>query len=71
MRWINGLSSAEVNRRNQTWHKWYAWYPVKVGETKDGHMIYACFEVVWRRQLEYDGTWEYGKIEEEPYREPK
>jgi hypothetical protein len=71
MRWTDGLSADEIRRREKVWHKWYAWFPVVVGETSDGHMIYAWFEVVWRHRVEYTGKLEYSKIENEPYREPK
>lgn len=32
------------------WHKWFAWYPIIIGETKDNHNI-----VVWLQYIERKG----------------
>lgn len=39
-----GKKAREAAARRQTWHRWFAWHPVTVGE-------YDCrlFEYVWRR----------------------
>lgn len=31
MKWINGETIESQNRRLAKWHKWFAWYPVKIG----------------------------------------
>lgn len=37
------------------WHKWFAWHPVKIGETPDGDAKY-----VWREYIMRCGTLKYG-----------
>jgi len=38
------------------WHKWWAWYPVKIA-CAEGFAAITFFEEVWRREV--DGRWEY------------
>jgi hypothetical protein len=63
MKWINGLTFQEKIRRKSLWHEWYAWFPVRVGVTKDGHGIYAWLETVMRKGTYhcwgYDCHWTY------------
>jgi len=47
MKWIDGLTEKEKDRiysenyyerdrRRHMWRKWFAWFPVEIGETDDG-----------------------------------
>lgn len=55
MKWIDGLTSDEKDRRKQNWHRCYAWFPTCIGETPDHHKIY-----VWLVPLERRGTLHIG-----------
>lgn len=58
MRWNSGNKIAAYERR-QKWHRWFALWPVNVG---DGH--YAWLELVERRVeyvSAYDGTYAFPK----------
>jgi hypothetical protein len=52
MIWKNGLTKNEKYRlktiKTQTWHKWFAWYPVVIW-IKEGHQIKAWLQYLERR----------------------
>ena len=76
MKYVDGLTRAtkrelklkKISERKE-WHKWFAWYPVEVDETKDGHKIKIWMQYVNRRAL-YDESpswpyflgWQYSEI---------
>lgn len=46
-----------LKEKQRTWHRWFAWYPVRLMDTGE----YAWFETVWR-VADYDGSdpfWSY------------
>jgi hypothetical protein len=53
MRWISDYTIREKHKRKkkqlETWHKWFAWYPVVVGITKDNRKIKIWWEYVERK----------------------
>jgi hypothetical protein len=68
MKWIDGLTWSEKQRRKKIWHRWFAWYPIRIGETEDGHKIKIWLQYIWRkgyhsRSWEYSfWTWEYAEV---------
>jgi len=69
MRWINGETFKHKKDRLSEWHIWFAWYPVTVGFTDNGHWIKIWRENILRKgsylDCELGGwwTWEYKEIE--------
>lgn len=61
MKWISGFSDDEKVRRKKEWHRWFAWFPVIIGHTKDGRQIKAWLRYVKRRGTHYfySGHWKY------------
>jgi hypothetical protein len=69
MKWINGLTSDAKwkikKNRLENWHKWFAWYPVTIEITEDGHKVKVWWEKLWRIGTFHPGcdygywTWEY------------
>jgi hypothetical protein len=55
MKWINGLTDTEWVRRREFWHRWFAWYPVVVSKTTDGHKIKVWWEYVERKGKRFVG----------------
>jgi hypothetical protein len=39
MRWINGYTYEEKIKRGESWHRWFAWFPVVVEITADKREI--------------------------------
>jgi len=57
MRWIDGLTDNEKERlfnerikRKEAWHRWFAWYPVTVGE-QGKHKIKVWLSFVERKGI--------------------
>jgi len=57
MKWIDGLTDQEKQRRRSEklakrgeWQRWFAWYPVTVGEVKK-HKIKVWLDYVERRGI--------------------
>ena len=48
MRWVNGLTWEAYCEQRQNWHRWFAWFPVVVRITDDGHNVRAWMEYVER-----------------------
>jgi len=80
MKWVNGLNEKEKgriysekydkrDRRRHMWTKWFAWFPVVVGETDDGlRKIKVWLQYVERRiEFKYacgiGEVWRYREIE--------
>ena len=62
MKWVNGLTDKEIHRRREQWHRWFAWFPVIVEITEDGHKVKIWLETVERRGRfipGYNGGWLY------------
>lgn len=64
MKWIDGLNYEEKKKQDRTkyvekllektkWHKWFAWYPVVIGETKNKHLIKVWLQYVYRRGVSH------------------
>lgn len=75
MKWVNGLTWEERNRRRDEkeakltqWRRWFAWYPVIVGETPDRkRTIKVWWQYVMRSgYLDFDGgwLWDYEEIKD-------
>jgi len=72
MRWINGLTWDEKDKRRKNrreqWHSWFAWFPVIVGLTNDGRKIKMWLTYIERKgehivsQAEDWWSWEYREI---------
>jgi len=64
MKWVNGLTLEAKIELKQTWHVWFAWYPVVV-DVVDGHSVKVWLEeverkgaiIAWADRLEFQ--WEY------------
>jgi hypothetical protein len=54
MKWINGLDKDEKISRKQEWHRWFAWFPVTVDLTNDGHKI-----KIWLGYVERKGVYNH------------
>lgn len=52
-------------REGQKWHKYFAWFPVKLQNSNDEVTQYALFEYVERRldSALFDYHWIYRKLE--------
>ncbi len=70
MKYIDGLTykgRQRENRKERTpkteWHKWFAWYPVTIGETDDGNRkVNVWWQYVYRKGtfivgFDYGGWW--------------
>jgi len=44
---------------NKKWHRWFAWYPIKIGITNDGHHIKLWLEYVERKGY-HTSDWDGG-----------
>lgn len=68
MRWINGETWDHKRARLESWHDWFAWYPVKAGITENGHWVKVWLVTVERKGIiRYD--WQGGNIWCWTYRE--
>jgi hypothetical protein len=65
MKWINGLTAEEKDKRRHEWNDWFAWYPVMVGVTAEQRKIKVWWQSVQRKGRVvrfFDGfywEWEY------------
>lgn len=64
MKWVTGYTIERKNELKQQWHRWFAWYPVVVGETVLGRKIKIWLEYVERMgsiSYDWDGNnyWRY------------
>ena len=62
MKWRVGKPGAKRRLKKQ-WHRWYAWYPVRVptyGRMSGQHRV--CLVQIWRRGTPYR-TGQYGEHE--------
>ncbi len=69
MKWIDGFTWKEKIKRKETWHRWFAWYPVMVAED-NGRKVMAWWEYVERRHywiFEFEGE-EFREIANEKTR---
>jgi hypothetical protein len=60
MRWTDGLTREEMERRKKQWHRWFAWYPVRLDDSPDGHKVYRWLETVERRMEPWEDMWDSG-----------
>lgn len=70
MKWINGETWKHKLARLSEWHSWFAWYPIKIRATEDGHWIKIWGETILRKGSYVVGddmdtwwNWEYKEIE--------
>jgi len=70
MKWVNGRTvTAEIKRR-RTWHKWFAWYPVKVAVTGTGeHERYVKTWLEYVERKGYFGCRYHREIETKDHKE--
>ena len=62
MEWVNGETKTSKDKRKESWHKWFAWYPVIIGSIQiDGKERYikAWLQYVSRlgRYGNFSGRW--------------
>jgi hypothetical protein len=80
MKWINGETKyskkarlKEKIKKLQEWHKWFAWYPVKIGTTidkkgRERHIKYWLCYVERRLWIYYNSCYERFYIQCRYYR---
>jgi hypothetical protein len=68
MKWVDGYTPEERWRQKEArlsnWHNYFAWFPVRVGLTKNKRRIFAWLESVRRKGTYYAEdmsywVWEY------------
>jgi len=59
MKWINGRTQFGRDSYCENWHKWFAWYPVKVGVIGNGEN--QRYIRIWLEYVERNGVPGYRK----------
>ena len=62
MKWINGRTYYGRDYYRESWHKWFAWYPVKAGITGDGEN--QRHVKIWLAYVERKGSLGYRSYRE-------
>ena len=64
MKWTNGKTEYAKDSYCKTWHKWFAWYPVKVAVTGTGeHQRYVKTWLEYVERKGYFGHRHHREIE--------
>ena len=62
MKWTNGRTYYAKDTYRQTWHKWFAWYPVEVGTTGEGEnqrTVKVWLQYIERKKTSRRASWQH------------
>jgi len=60
MKWIARCRLKERENHKKTWHRYFAWFPVTIGKTPDGHKCKVWWDWVERKGLYMGCGWDEG-----------
>jgi|GEM_PF-4700148 len=67
MKWINGRTIMAKIHRRKNWHRWFAWYPVIIGQTGTGEeerevKVWLQYVERMKEGLRRSNYWRYREI---------